>query len=106
MALSACNPIATDAKGRELLQHGTALFPVACYHDDLHEFGVAWHWHEELEVFVVERGRARVSVNGSDFFVQEGQGIFINTGVLADIPLKEYVSAPIPVPDAFFQPSN
>ena len=82
MALSVCNPIATDAKGRELIQHGTALFPVACYHDDLHEFGVAWHWHEELEVFVVERGRARVSVNGSDFFVQEGQGIFINTGVL------------------------
>ena len=42
MALSVCNPIATDAKGRELIQHGTALFPVACYHDDLHQFEVAW----------------------------------------------------------------
>lgn len=82
MALSACNPISTDAKGRELLQHGTALFPVACYHDDLHEFGVAWHWHEELEVFVVETGIARVSVNGTDYIIQEGQGIFINTGIL------------------------
>ncbi len=39
MALSVCVPVSTDAKGRELIEHGTALFPVACYHDDLHEWG-------------------------------------------------------------------
>lgn len=34
MALSACD-IMTDAAGRELTPHGTAAFPIACYHDDL-----------------------------------------------------------------------
>lgn len=82
MALSVCNPISTDAKGRELIQHGTALFPVACYHDDLHQFEVAWHWHEELEVFTAEEGTARVSVNGADHIIRQGEGVFINTGIL------------------------
>ena len=82
MALSVCNPISTDAKGQELIQHGTALFPVACYHDDLHQFEVAWHWHEELEVFTAEEGTARVSVNGADHIIRQGEGVFINTGIL------------------------
>jgi len=34
MALSACDTT-TDAAGRELTAHGTAAFPIACYHDDL-----------------------------------------------------------------------
>ncbi len=82
MALSRCLPTSTDAKGRELVEHGTALFPVACYHDDLEKMEVAWHWHEELEVLVVERGTARISVNGTDYLVKQGEGFFINTGIL------------------------
>ena len=34
MALSTCN-CNVDPSGRELVQHGTAAFPIACYHDDL-----------------------------------------------------------------------
>ena len=30
MAISPCGS-ATDPQGRELVQHGTALFPAACY---------------------------------------------------------------------------
>lgn len=82
MALSTCVPTSTDRSGRELIEHGTALFPVACYHDDLCEFGVSWHWHDELEVFVVEAGTARVSVNGASFIVDSGDGFWINGGVL------------------------
>lgn len=82
MALSACNSIDTDAKGRELVEHGTALFPVACYHDDLSEKPVSWHWHEELEAFVVERGTARVCVGGASHIVRQSEGCFINTGAL------------------------
>ena len=66
MALSACGPVSTDQQGRELVEHGTALFPVACYHDNISEAGVPWHWHDELEVLVIETGSARVSVNGTD----------------------------------------
>ena len=82
MALSKCGPISIDARGRELIEHGTALFPVACYHDDLREMEVAWHWHEEVEIFVIEKGTARVSVNGTDYLVKQGEGFFINTGIL------------------------
>lgn len=82
MALSRCIPVSTDAKGRELIEHGTALFPVACYHDDLQKLEVAWHWHEELEVLVVEKGTVRISVNGTDHLVKQGEGFFINTGIL------------------------
>lgn len=34
MALSLCNTT-TNEHGRELIEHGTVLFPVACYDDDL-----------------------------------------------------------------------
>lgn len=82
MALSQCNSIYTDPKGKELIEHGTALFPVACYHDNVSEKPVAWHWHEELEVFVVERGTARVCVGGEAHIVRQNEGCFINTGAL------------------------
>ena len=65
-----------------MIEHGTALFPVACYHDDLQKLEVAWHWHEELEVLVVEKGTVRISVNGTDHLVRQGESFFINTGIL------------------------
>lgn len=82
MALSSCGPVVTDPKGRELIEHGTALFPVACYHDDLSVMDVPWHWHDELEAFVVESGTARAAVNGEEHIVRRGEGIFVNTGAL------------------------
>lgn len=82
MALSVCGPVSTDRQGRELVEHGTALFPVACYHDNISEEGVSWHWHDELEILVVETGTAHVSVNGVDHLVRQGEGFFINAGAL------------------------
>ena len=55
MALSACNT-ETDSAGRELTAHGTAAFPIACYHDDLEAAPVPWHWHEELELLLASEG--------------------------------------------------
>ena len=49
MALSLCRTTVDDS-ARELMEHGTAAFPIACYHDDLQAEPVPWHWHEELEV--------------------------------------------------------
>ncbi len=82
MALSVCLPLATDRQGRELLEHGTPLFPAACYLDHISEAAVPWHWHEELEILVVETGSARVCANGANHIVKPGEGFFINTGVL------------------------
>ncbi len=82
MALSVCGPVSTDRQGRELVEHGTPLFPVACYHDNISEAEVPWHWHNELEILVVETGSARVAVNGTDYMVSQGEGFFINAGAL------------------------
>lgn len=82
MALSPCGSVMTDRQGRELMEHGTSLFPIACYHDNISEREVPWHWHDELEALTVETGTARVAVNGTDHIVRQGEGCFINTGAL------------------------
>ena len=47
-----------DADGRELTEHGAALFPIAAYHDDMTRAKVPWHWHDESEAVVVTEGSA------------------------------------------------
>ena len=81
MALDACKTV-TDAQGRELMDHGTTLFPVGCYHDDLEEHGVPWHWHGELEAVVVEQGTVTASVGGESRALGPGEGFFVNSEVL------------------------
>ena len=81
MALSECISV-VDEQGRELLAHGTALFPVACYHDNLEELAVPWHWHDEWEAAVLWRGSALVAVEGEKRVLRRGEGFFINAGVL------------------------
>lgn len=82
MPLSHCGSLSTDQQGRELIQHGSALFPLACYHDNLSESPVPWHWHEELEVLLLESGSARAAVGGRDYTLSPGEGFFFNSGVL------------------------
>lgn len=55
MALADCGA-QVNAQGRELAEHGTALFPIACYHDHMTQDIVPWHWHDEWEAAVIERG--------------------------------------------------
>lgn len=71
-----------DSTGQELLQHGSSVFPVACYYDDLKQASVAWHWHEELEAVVVAEGNVISAAGSQKVLVKEGSGFFINTGVL------------------------
>ena len=86
MALVSCG-CAADPHGRELIDHGTALFPVACYRDDLYLEGVPcpWHWHDELEAVVVSQGEVEVAAGGETFTVPAGGGFFIGSRVLHNI---------------------
>lgn len=81
MALSVCNTTVNE-QGMELVEHGTPLFPVAFYHDDLLEEDVPWHWHDELEIFLVSEGATEVVVGSERYIIEEGNGIFINSGIL------------------------
>lgn len=91
MAVSKCKPVLTDRLGREMIEHGTAMFPVACYHDDLKEMAVSWHWHEELEALVVEKGSVRIGVNGTEYVLKQGEGFFVNAGVLHAVWMENTV---------------
>ena len=78
-----CAPdIAAGADGRELVQHGSALFPSACYAEDLESYAVAWHWHEEFEYILAVQGPLNVNVGKTRLTLQTGQGVLINSGVL------------------------
>mgnify|MGYP002517548809 CR=1 FL=1 len=81
--------ILADAEGRELVQHGSALFPIACYAEDLKSYSVAWHWHEEFEYILAIKGQLTVNVNKAQLILQTGQGVFINSGVLHAVEQAE-----------------
>ena len=81
MALGKCGFV-TDQKGWEMRVHGTPLFPVGCYHNDLPKDLVPWHWHEELEAVRVTEGQVTVSAEGGSWTMEPGEGFFVNSGVL------------------------
>lgn len=71
-----------DENGLELVEHGTTLFPIACYYDDLANEEVPWHWHDELEAAVITDGRAIVTAGEQKYIIGPGEGFFINSGIL------------------------
>lgn len=79
------NVIVVDKTGRELVKHGTSLFPIACYHNDLEKFKIDWHWHDELEMAVIDEGTAVVAAGKEKYTVKKGEGFFFNHGVLHGI---------------------
>ena len=81
MAISDCVS-AVDSRGRELVEHGTRAFPIACYHDDLGQMEVPWHWHEEWEAVVIESGRALIAAGSEKYEMQSGEGFFVPSGVV------------------------
>ncbi len=81
MPLSICNTT-VDSQGRELAEHGTTAFPIACYYDELGKGEVPWHWHEELEAAIITEGQAIVAAGNEKYIIHAGEGFFINSGIL------------------------
>ncbi len=84
MELVTCK-LLIDANRQELIEHGSALFPCARYHCDFHEFyndEIPWHWHEEIEIMLVESGTMKLQLNSKTYEVKPGEGVFINSNVL------------------------
>ena len=73
---------------REVKLHGTYGFPVYVGRKLISAYPTGsfpWHWHDELEVLVVESGTARAAANGRDCTVKQGEGFLVNAGVLHSI---------------------
>ena len=81
MSLSICG-VSTDSNGRELKDHGTAFFPISIYEDNISDTPVPWHWHDEFEILFVTEGGVSVSAGKSTIGLSEGDGFFINSGIL------------------------
>ena len=88
-----------DSTGQELSQHGSSVFPVACYHDDLKQANVAWHWHEELEAVVVSEGKVISAAGSRKIQVKGSCGIFQLIQVYCMVPgmLKRETAGSIPL---------
>ena len=58
------------------------MFPIACYAEDMMADSVAWHWHEEFEYILSVKGILYVDVNKTRVRLNQGEGIFVNSGAL------------------------
>lgn len=77
--------ITTDKYGRELAEHGSTMFPIACYETDLAGEYIPWHWHDDFEFMIVESGAAIVLTGSEKHTVKAGNGFIINCSTLHSI---------------------
>ena len=73
-----------DIAFREQKQHGSQDFPVGYYGVDgqYYQYVMPLHWHRELELVQVRRGRLTVWLNSVPYTLEEGDVLFIGSGVL------------------------
>ena len=46
---------------------------------DYPDFHAVSHWHDDLEFILILEGQMSYDVNGQKIFLQEGEGIFVNS---------------------------
>lgn len=70
---------------KETLIHGTPSFPVAIYNntfDKQYSLLAPLHYHNELELLVATKGSLSVQIEENVYNISEGEGLFINSGLL------------------------
>ena len=92
----------------EVIPYPSPCMHVRGYRGRLYEYPdrqVAAHWHSELEFLLVEAGNAVYRVNGTDYPMAAGDGLFINSNRLhsgASMNGGDFIYAVLQVPPAFF----
>lgn len=72
--------------------HGNLEYPVMVYFIDLYNsymHAIRWHWHEEMEVIIVNSGSARFLTDDESFILSPGQGLILNQNVIHAIQCVE-----------------
>ena len=74
-----------DHSLKELTEHRTVVLPIACYETTINQNingYIPLHWHDEFQFVHIVKGEAIFQINEENIFVQEGEGLFINSGCL------------------------
>nr|WP_202049448.1 AraC family transcriptional regulator [Bacillus glycinifermentans] len=74
-----------DQNLKELTEHRTLELPVACYETTINQNingYIPLHWHDEIQFVLILKGEAVFQINEEKIAVQEGDGLFINSGCL------------------------
>lgn len=74
-----------DKNLKETTEHGDESFPMVVYLQsfDLNKRGyVILHWHDELQISYVTKGKVHFSVNSKDYIVSQGESLFIRSRCL------------------------
>lgn len=77
--------LSTDDKGQEIWSESRQLFDLFVNDGDIHRYlggCIPFHWHAELEIFVLLSGRVAFDTGQSHAELLPGEGCFINTCVL------------------------
>ena len=76
--------LVSDARRHDRTPHGTIAFPLEIHLDDLEQFEggcVPSHWHAELEISLLRRGKALYTLGGGCYPLTAGAGMLINANV-------------------------
>lgn len=81
-----------DERMQSLSNYGTPDFPFSFYQDESElpdHRNISWHWHNSLEFSYVSKGTVCCEIGGKKIRLEQGDGIFINSGILHCFMLQE-----------------
>ncbi|MBQ8518680.1 MAG: AraC family transcriptional regulator [Agathobacter sp.] len=94
---------------KENRPHGTQAYPYTQYfiHKPRRAFHIPVHWHDEVEIIFVKKGRVSISIQEEVFHAKPGDLFFVNSGELhfmeSDDMSVEYYTILFPLEFISFQ---
>ena len=69
---------------KENKPHGTRAYPYTQYfiHNAKKAFHIPVHWHDEIEIIYIKKGRVTISIEEKTFHAEAGDLFFVNSGEL------------------------
>lgn len=73
---------------KEMPEHGEIGYPVQVYYIELSKMymhRIRWHWHDEIEIMIVNHGEAFFLADDQKLHLSAGQGILINQNIMHSV---------------------
>ncbi|WP_010303072.1 helix-turn-helix transcriptional regulator [Kurthia senegalensis] len=80
--------IAINELGQEQITYPNPNFPSVVYETVIKQNVATYiplHWHEDWQFQLMSKGTALLIVNGQRLYLEEGQGIWINSGIIHEV---------------------